>query len=328
MIDSLTWWMWGIIALDLAVAVAAICVLRYGAGLLFGVDTRDELAEKDNFAFGIALAGGMAAVALILAGAVSGEASVGWLAELRTVVVYAVVGLVLLKLGILINDALIFHSFSIRTALGEQNVAAGTVQAANLLALGVLINGAIGWAEGVGWVPLLSVAIVFFLSQIVLLGVTRLRSAIYARRHDGERLQLALAGGNVALAVRYAGHLLGTALAASSASGVVAYLPGEAGRVRDSLRHLARLGGRSRRGVERPVDHRAARRAAGDRLGGRGRQSAEPRGRRHRSRHLRRLRTGDRGRLGVGRSRVRSRRATSKGRPYGYNRRLSSAGQH
>ena len=228
MLDSLTWWMWGIIALDLAVAVAAICIMRYGAGLLFGVDTKDELAEKDNFAFGIALAGGMAAVALILAGVVSGEASVAWSTELGTVVIYAVVGLVLLKIGILINDAIIFHRFSIRDALGEKNIAAGTVQAANLLALGVLINGAIGWAEGVSWQSLLSVALIFFLSQVVLLGVTRLRSAIYARRHDGARLQLAIEGGNAALAIRYAGHLLGTALAASSASGMVGYLPGTA----------------------------------------------------------------------------------------------------
>ena len=228
MLDSLTLWMWGIIALDLAIAVAAICVLRYAAGLLFGVDTKDELAEKDNFAFGIALAGGMAAVALILAGVVSGEAGVAWSEELRTVVTYAVVGLVLLKIGILINDAIIFHRFSIRQALGEKNIAAGTVQAANLLALGVLINGAIGWAEGAGWQTLLSVAIVFFLSQLVLLGVTRLRSAIYARRHEGARLQLAIEGGNTALAIRYAGHLLGTALAASSASGMVGYLPGNA----------------------------------------------------------------------------------------------------
>ena len=228
MLDSLTWWMWGIIALDLVVAGAAICVMRYGAGLLFGVDTKDELAEKDNFAFGIALAGGMAAVAVILAGVVSGEASVEWSRELGTVVLYAVVGLALLKIGILINDAIIFHRFSIRAALGDKNVAAGTVQAANLLALAVLINGAIGWAEGVGWQSLLSVAIVFFLSQIVLLGVTRLRSAIYARRHDGAGLQLAIEGGNAALAVRYAGHLLGTALAASSASAMVGYLPGKA----------------------------------------------------------------------------------------------------
>lgn len=228
MLDSLTWWMWGIIALDLAVAGAAICVMRYGAGLLFGVDTKDELAEKDNFAFGIALAGGMAAVAVILAGVVSGEASVKWSEELGTVVLYAFVGLALLKIGILINDAIIFNRFSIREALGDKNIAAGTVQAANLLALGVLINGAIGWAEGIGWQSLLSVAIIFFLSQIVLLGVTRLRSAIYARRHDGARLQLAIEGGNAALAVRYAGHLLGTALAASSASSMVGYLPGSA----------------------------------------------------------------------------------------------------
>ena len=226
MFDSLDLWMWGIIALDLAVAAVAICVLRYGAGLLFGVDTKDELAEKDNFAFGIALAGGTAAVALILAGAGSGEASITWAAELGTVAIYAILGVVLLKLGIVINDAVIFHRFSIRQALGEKNVAAGTVQAANLLALGVLIHGAIGWAEGVGWLALLSVAIIFFLSQVVLLGVTRLRSAIYAHRHQGARFQLAIEGGNVALGIRYAGHLLGTALAASSASGMVTYLPG------------------------------------------------------------------------------------------------------
>ena len=228
MLDSLPLWMWGIIALALAVAAAAICVMRYGAGLLFGVDTRDELAEKGNHAFGIALAGGMAAVALILAGVVSGEASIEWSAELGTVVIYAFVGLALLKIGILINDAIIFHRFSIRQAIGDKNIAAGTVQAANLLALGVLINGAIGWVEGVGWQSLLSVAIVFLLSQIVLLGVTRLRSAIYARRHDGARLQLAIGAGNGALALRYAGHLLGTALAASSAGGMVSYLPGTA----------------------------------------------------------------------------------------------------
>ena len=38
MVDSLSIWIWGIVALDLAVAVAAICALRYGSGVLFGVD--------------------------------------------------------------------------------------------------------------------------------------------------------------------------------------------------------------------------------------------------------------------------------------------------
>ena len=34
MIDALSLWQWSIVALNLAVAVAAICALRYGAGAL------------------------------------------------------------------------------------------------------------------------------------------------------------------------------------------------------------------------------------------------------------------------------------------------------
>lgn len=226
MIDSLSFWIWGIVALDLAVAVAAICALRYGAGVLFGVDTRDELAEKDNLAFGLALAGGALAVALILAAAAAGDPAISVGEELGVVAAYTAVGLVLLKVGVLINDWLVFHRFSIREALGAQNTAAGIVQAANLIAIGVLINGAIGWADGGLAQGLAAVVVVFLLSQLVVLAVTRVRSAIYARRHDGERWQDAISGGNAALGVRYAGHLVGASLAASSAGGMVAFVPG------------------------------------------------------------------------------------------------------
>ncbi len=226
MIDSLSFWIWGIVALDLAVAVAAICALRYGAGVLFGVDTRDELAEKDNLAFGLALAGGALAVALILAAAAAGDPAISVGEELGVVAAYTAVGLVLLKVGVLINDWLVFHRFSIKEALRAQNTAAGIVQAANLIAIGVLINGAIGWADGGLAQGLAAVVVVFLLSQLVVLAVTRVRSAIYARRHDGERWQDAISGGNAALGVRYAGHLVGASLAASSAGGMVAFVPG------------------------------------------------------------------------------------------------------
>ena len=226
MFDSLSVWIWGIVALDLAVAVAAICALRYGTGLLFGVDSRRELAEKDNLAFGAALAGGVVAVALVLAAAGDGDPAITFAEELIVMVAYALVGLVLLKAGLLINDWAIFHKFSIREAIAAQDTAAGVVQAANLIALGVLIHGAAGWAEGSLGQALAAVAIVFFLAQIVVLGVTRARAAIYARRHAGERWQDAIAAGNTALGLRYGGHLIGTALASSSAGGMVAFAHG------------------------------------------------------------------------------------------------------
>ena len=82
MFDSVSVWIWAIVVLDLAVAVAAICALRYLSGLLFGVDSRDELAEKDNFAFGVTLAGGAVAVALVLAAATAGDPAVDFAQEL------------------------------------------------------------------------------------------------------------------------------------------------------------------------------------------------------------------------------------------------------
>ena len=228
-VDTLSLWIWGIVALDLAIAVAAICALRYGAGVLFGVDSRDELAEKDNLAFGVALAGGALAVALILAAAAAGDPAVTFATEAGVVAAYAVLGLALLKVGILVNDWVVFHKFSLKAAIGSQNTAAGTVQAANLVALGVLINGAINWAEGDLLQGLISVVVMFFLAQFVVLGVTRTRAIIYARRHDGERWQAAIEGGNTALGIRYAGHLIGTALASSSAGGMVAFVAGADG---------------------------------------------------------------------------------------------------
>ena len=62
---------------------------------------------------------------------------------------------------------------------------------------------------------------VVLLSQVVLLGVTRLRARIYAKRHQGASWQQAIAQGNAALALRYAGHLIGTALVASSAGAMI-----------------------------------------------------------------------------------------------------------
>lgn len=226
MLDNPILWTWAIIAMNLVIAIAAMSALRFGSGVLFGVDSRDELAEKDNVAFGLALAGGTVALALILAGAGAGEAAANWTTEIEHILMYAITGIVLLKVGLLINDVVVFRKFAVRAAIGEKNIAAGTVQAANLLALGILIHAAIDWVENPEWLAMLSVVVVFLLAQIVVLGVTWLRTSIYARRHDGAQLQDALAGGNAALGLRYAGHLLGTALASSSAGGLVPYIYG------------------------------------------------------------------------------------------------------
>lgn len=232
MFDSVSIWIWAIVVLDLVVAVAAICALRYVSGLLFGVDSRNELAEKDNLAFGLTLAGGAGAVALVLAAATAGDPAVDFAQELGVVALYAVLGLLLLKAGMLINDWVVFNEFSLKQAINGGNVAAGTAQAANLIAIGILVNAAIDYSEGGLATAVAAVVIVFLLAQLVLLAVTRVRGVIYAKRNEGAKWQAAIDGGNTGLGVRYAGHLIGTALAVSSAGGMTAYLvPPDAGMV-------------------------------------------------------------------------------------------------
>ena len=216
-------WVISILFIDLFIAIGAICALRYLQGLLAGVDTTSELATRDNYAFGISVAGGTLALALVLAGAVSGEASAGLLSEALNVAVYAVIGIMLLKVGMIINDQVIFHNFSLKQQVHEKNIAAGIVQAANLIALGLIINTAAHWVESESWMDIFSLILVFFLAQIVLLAVTRLRGRIYKKRHNGEVLQKALENGNSALAIRYMGHLLSAALGVKAASGLIAY---------------------------------------------------------------------------------------------------------
>jgi len=227
MIHELSVWTLSIVVLNLTIAIVAICGFRFLFGLLAGVSTTHELSQKDNYAFGISFAGGAGALALVLAAAVSGEGEANLLTEAINVITYAIAGIVLLKLGSVVNDLLMFHKFSLKHEIDQQNMAAGIIQAANFLALGLIISSAVNWVETENWEGLLPVLLVFIAAQLLLLIVTRLRTLIYSRRHHGESFQKAIESGNKALAVRYAGHILGTALAVSAGRNMVEYLHAE-----------------------------------------------------------------------------------------------------
>jgi len=225
MLNEHSLWVAGVVCLDLVLAVAAISTFRYLQGVLAGVDTTEELSRKDNFAFGISFAGGALALAMIIAAAVGGEPSGSIIIEGVNVVIYSLIGIILLKIGTLVNDVFIFHRFSLKEEIYKQNISAGVVQAANFLALGIIIQSTIRWVETESWDGLVSIILVFIAAQFLLLIVTRMRAQIYMRRHDGQRLQDALKEGNPALAIRYAGHIIAAALGISAASHLIAYMP-------------------------------------------------------------------------------------------------------
>ena len=222
-LDSVDMYAYSILLIDLAIAVVMISGLRFLTGLVANVDSAEELASRDNAAFGIAMAAGTVSLALMLTGAVSGELGATYLQEIVSVGSYGILGLVLIKVGRLIQDKVLLRGIEIQTQIKSGNVAAALVDAANTLAIGLILRAVMLWVESETLSGLFVVLAAFVITQILLALVTSYRIQVYSRRNGGASLQSAFAAGNIALAVRFMGHLIGVALALTAASGVVAY---------------------------------------------------------------------------------------------------------
>ncbi len=225
--DSLTIWYLGIFAIDIAIAVVALIGLRFAMAWFTGVHVKDELDKKDNFAFGTVIAAAVVALSLVLSSAISGDVASAIGMEIINVITYAALGILLLKVGLLVQEKLILRGFSIKDELKNANMAVAIVVSANLIAVGLIIRSAMEWVEVDSYTSLPAVAIVFISSQLILLLVTLLRSRVYASRHNGSSWQGAIKGGNAALAIRYAGQIVATALTLTAVGGLVSFAPNQ-----------------------------------------------------------------------------------------------------
>jgi uncharacterized membrane protein YjfL (UPF0719 family) len=212
-----------VIVINTALVLAALILFRFGMSIMLGVHAKDELDKKDNFAFGLAVGGGILALMLIMSGAISGDAHASLQQETLSVLVYGIVGIVLLKLGFLIQDKLLIRGISLANEVKAGNISAGIVIASNLIAIGLIIRGSITWSEDSGLQSIIPVLIVYGVSQVALTAVTLLRSVIYAKRNGGAKWHDAIQNNNKAIAIRFAGQLLATALAITSVASLVAY---------------------------------------------------------------------------------------------------------
>lgn len=222
-LDSVDVYAYSILLIDLTIAVVMISGLRFLTGLVANVNSAEELASRDNAAFGIAMAAGTVSLALMLTGAVSGAMGATYWQEIVSVGSYGVLGLVLIKVGRLIQDKVLLRGIEIQSQIKSGNVAAAIVDAANTIAIGLILRAVMLWVESETFSGLLVVLAAFVITQLLLALVTSYRIQVYARRNGGASLQSAFAEGHVALSVRFMGHLMGVALALTAASGVVAY---------------------------------------------------------------------------------------------------------
>ena len=214
-----------ILVIDLPIAIILLTLMRYLQGGRAKVDSRVELAERDNFAFGISTAGAIAGLGIVLTGAISGEAADSYLAEAIGMSAYGLFGLILIKLGRYLHDKIALNEFNKGEQILKGNISVAIVDACAAIATAIIIRSVLIWAEDLTLDTFIAIFSAFAISQLMLVLLTRFREYRYAKRNQDASMQDALVQGHTAVAIRHSGYMLAMALSFNAASHFIVYDP-------------------------------------------------------------------------------------------------------
>ncbi len=160
---------------------------------------QEELLQKDNFAVAIAVVGYYLGLVFAIGGILVGPATF-WLDDLIDILFYGIVSIGLLNLSAFINDKIILYKFdNIKEMVDDRNVGTGVIVAANHMAVGLVIYGAISGEGG----DLMTAGAFWLLGQAVLIIASLLYNMITPFDVHDE-----IEKDNVAVGVAFAGMLI------------------------------------------------------------------------------------------------------------------------
>jgi hypothetical protein len=184
-----------------------------------------ELAQHDNFAYGLSYAGSIFAFVLVASEVFRGLSFSDPVADIVHTLVYATLSIVFLELGRYIHDRHILFNFDENKAINQKNVAGAVVDAASMITNAICIIAIYQWS-GVNTLDDLPIIILMFLiCQAQLMMLARWREYRFARSNQGESMQRTLSYENLSLSVFYAGYLIAAALAIKTGSYISDYQP-------------------------------------------------------------------------------------------------------
>lgn len=135
------------LALDTMIYIASAFILFFIGKLAYNaayknIDIKSELVKKDNLAFALANVGFYIGLLLAIGSVIVGP-SYGILLDVIDIFIFGVMAIILLLLSSLIMDKVILAKFSTtKEIVDDQNAGTGVVVAANFIASGLIIMGA------------------------------------------------------------------------------------------------------------------------------------------------------------------------------------------
>ena len=178
-----------ILAIDVSIAIVLLGAMRFVAGLSAKVNTTDELSKKDNFAFGISVAGSIAALGIVLTGAITGEAAESYAMEAIGMFSYGLLGLVIIKVGRIAHDKFALNRLDKMEQIKNQNITVGIVDAAGVIATAIVIRSVLIWVHGIDISTFIAIISGFVVAQAMLVIVTRIKEKQYANNNQNDSMQ-------------------------------------------------------------------------------------------------------------------------------------------
>lgn len=228
MIETTEFFYWdhannSIILLNIILTIGIFASLRLFLSSISNIQTLQKVKKKDNFAFGISLSGAVLAVTIVLMGVIYGDMVYSVEGSLISIGLYGILGILLMALTRIIFDSFSLPKISIKDEIHKGNVAAGIVDAGNLIAAAIVIRTIMMWVSTTTLIGVLTVLIGYLISQIILTAATYIRLKVFTKYNHGAHMQDQFAKGNNALALRFAGRKIGSAFAIMAATNVMAY---------------------------------------------------------------------------------------------------------
>ncbi len=217
--------LWIYLAIDVALALLLLVLMKWLTGLFRKNTVTEELGVKDNFAFGISIAGGMLSLCIVLSSVVGRHVGLGYQDAAIGMLTFGLIGIILVKFGRFAHDKLVLNRVDTVAMISDRSVSIALVDAASLIASAIILRSMMLWVNGSNMNAIIAISTGFTVVLTILLVMTRIYEARFARDNQNDSFQGALRKGQMALAIEHSGNLLGTAMVVSAASKLLTYNP-------------------------------------------------------------------------------------------------------
>lgn len=215
------------LAIDTLIYIASAFILFFVGKVAYNmaykeIDVKSELVKKDNMAFALANVGFYIGLLLAIGSVIVGP-SYGILIDLMDIFIFGIEAIVLLLLSAFIMDKVILAKFSTTKEIVEdQNPGTGIVVAANFIASGLIISGAMV-GEGKNFFPEMTggylisgviTALVFWITGQVVMFIAAWVYNLITPYNIHEHIEK----DNVAVGIGFAGALVAMAVLINNAT--------------------------------------------------------------------------------------------------------------